>query len=111
LETPRQRQTCCQRQFPDRLQTCACRHSDVPIGGIVGGSSGASNGKVSGQMAGGHIGGMSMALLHSGCISPSTHRHVQPASAAELSMSTATATSSAPQGGQRRAKHDIAIRW
>jgi len=65
----------------------------VPIGGIVGGSIGASDGNVIGQMAGGHIGGMSMALPHSGCILPSTHRHVQAASAAELSMSNA---SSAP---------------
>jgi len=93
VETPRQRQTCCQRQFPERPQTCACQHSDVPIGGIVGGSIGASDGNVIGQMAGGHIGGMSMALPHSGCILPSTHRHVQAASAAELSMSNA---SSAP---------------
>jgi len=68
----------------------------VPIGGIVGRSIGANDGNVIGQMAGGHSGGMSMALLHSDCISPSTHRHVQAASAAEISMSEAKVTSSAP---------------
>ena len=59
----------------------ACRHDDVPIGGTVGGLIGAIDGPAIGQMLGGHIGGRSIEVLHSGCISPSTHWQVQPASA------------------------------
>jgi hypothetical protein len=59
----------------------ACRHEDVPRGGIVGGLIGAMEGPAIGQMRGGQIGGISIELLHSGCMSPSTHWHVQDASA------------------------------
>jgi hypothetical protein len=65
----------------------ACRHDDVPIGGIVGGLTGAIDGPAIGQMRGGQIGGISIELLHSGCISPSTHSHVQDASALGVMMS------------------------
>jgi hypothetical protein len=51
----------------------ACRHDDVPSGGMVGGLIGAMEGPAIGQMRDGQIGGMSSELLHSGCISPSTH--------------------------------------
>jgi hypothetical protein len=40
---------------------------------MVGGLIGAIDGPAIGQMRGGQIGRMSIALLHSGCISPSTH--------------------------------------
>jgi hypothetical protein len=59
----------------------ACRHDDVPSGGIVGGLIGAIDGPAIGQMRGGQTGGISIELLHSGRISPSTHSHVQDASA------------------------------
>jgi hypothetical protein len=62
----------------------ACRHDDVPSGGIVGGLIGAIDGPAIGQMRGGQIGGISSELLHSGCISPSTHSQVQAASARPL---------------------------
>ena len=51
----------------------ACRHDEVPIGGIVGGLIGAIEGAAIGQTRGGQIGAMSSELPHSGCISPSTH--------------------------------------
>ena len=51
----------------------ACRHDDVPSGGMVGGLIGAIDGPAIGHMHGGQIGAMSIALLHSGCILPSTH--------------------------------------
>ncbi len=66
----------------------ACRHADVPIGGTLGGLTGAIDGPAIGQMRGGQIGRISSALLHSGCISPSTHWQVQSASARVL-ISTA----------------------
>jgi hypothetical protein len=69
----------------------ACRHDEVPIGGIVGGLIGAIDGPSIGQMRGGQIGGMSIVLLHNGCISPSTHWHVHDASARAL-ISEATPT-------------------
>ena len=74
----------------------ACRHDDVPSGGMVGGLIGAIDGPAIGQMRGGQIGGMSIELLHSGCISPSTHWHVQEASARALS-SKADANAQAQQ--------------
>ena len=67
----------------------ACRHDDVPIGGIVGGLIGAIEGVAIGQMRGGQIGGISSELVHSGCISPSTHWQVHDASARAL-ISSAT---------------------
>jgi hypothetical protein len=79
--------TCCQRQFPNGSQMSACRHDDVPIGGIVGGLIGAIDGAAIGQMRDGQIGGISIELLHSGCISPSTHWHVQDASTRAAIMS------------------------
>ena len=62
----------------------AWRHDDVPTGGMVGGLIGAIDGPAIGQMRCGQIGGMSIVLSHSGCISPSTHWHVQAASAGVL---------------------------
>ena len=53
----------------------------MPSGGIVGGRIGAIEGAAIGQMRGGQIGGMSSALPHSGCTSPSTHWQAQEASA------------------------------
>ena len=82
--------TCCHRQFPNASQMRACRHDDVPIGGILSGLIGAIDGAAIGQIRGGQIGGISIELLHSGCISPSTHWHLQDASARTL-------TSAAPQ--------------
>ncbi len=58
----------------------ACRHEDVPSGGIVGGPIGAMAGAAIGQMSGGQIGGMSSELSHSGRISPSKHWQVHEAS-------------------------------
>ena len=58
---------------------------------MVGGLIGAIDGPAIGQMRGGQIGGISNELLHSGCISPSTHSHVQEASArAHISRATPT---------------------
>lgn len=76
----------------------ACRHEDVPTGGTVGGLIGAIDGPAIGQMRGGQIGGVSSELVHSGCISPSTHSHVQEASAGAL-ISRATPT---PRPGRTR---------
>jgi hypothetical protein len=67
----------------------ACQHDDVPSGGMVGGLIGAIDGPAIAQMRGGQIGGMSIELLHSGCMSPSTHWHVQEASARALSSKAA----------------------
>lgn len=58
----------------------------MPIGGIDGGLIGSIDGDMIGQIVGGQIGGRSIELLHSGCISPFTHWHVQPAMAAELAI-------------------------
>lgn len=57
----------------------ACRHTEVPIGGIRGGLIGVIDGAANGHIAGGQIGGRSIALLHSGCMLPSTHWQVQDA--------------------------------
>jgi hypothetical protein len=71
--SPFYRHTCCHRQFPNGSQIRACRQDDEPSGGMVGGLIGAIEGPAIGQMRGGQIGGISIALLHSGCIWPSTH--------------------------------------
>ena len=53
----------------------------VPSGGNFNDGRGAILWGVNRQIVDGQIGGMSRALLHSGCILPSTHRQTHPASA------------------------------
>jgi hypothetical protein len=59
----------------------------VPSGGIRAGWIGAIEGGGSMQIVAGQIGGMSIELLQSGCISPSTQRHWQEASARAVNAS------------------------
>jgi hypothetical protein len=66
----------------------------VPIGGIVGVGIGWIDGGTMGQMVGGQIGRISIALLHTGCITPfmQTHAHVASASDGNaMAMMTAAA--------------------
>ncbi len=49
------------------------------MGGIVGGCIGVTLGGVIGHTLGGHMGRKSMLLLHSGCITPLTHRQTHAA--------------------------------
>ena len=56
----------------------------MPIGGIFGARIGAILGDLIGHTFGGHIGGRSILLLHSACMSPFTHLHTQRAFASEI---------------------------
>jgi hypothetical protein len=53
----------------------------VPSGGSVGGIISAIDGEPIGQIVRGQMGGRSIALLHIGCISPSTQRQTDAARA------------------------------
>jgi len=68
-----------------------------------GASMGAMDGGGAPQTAGGQMGGMSMGLLHKGCIDPFTHRHEHaaaagcaPAKAAAIKAETARSRLSIP---------------
>jgi hypothetical protein len=62
------------------------------MGGIIGLGIGWTDGGTSGQMVGGQIGRISIALLHTGCITPFMQTHAHAASAPDgnaMAMATA----------------------
>jgi hypothetical protein len=77
------------------LKTCCGAQWVVPIGGTIGTGTGCTDGGTIGHTVGGQIGLISIALLHTGCITPLMQRHEHADSAPEgnaMARATAAAT-------------------